>query len=219
MAAICSSFQLLDKSALPVLYKILVRPHLEYGNIVWGLFNRADQQRVEKVLRRLTKLIPKLHHLPYQQRLQELNSEHPFPVLPTTAGGHDRRLPAAARQTWPNLVPHVFFDTAVARDTRGHPWKLATKPRAIIRIRRNAFSVRVVNDWNSLPPAVVNADTLNQFKNRLDSHWVHVAHKNSSCRWLKWWWWCSDALWNISLMMLDWNGPLRPSGLSKFRTS
>ena len=74
-----------------------------------------------------------------------------------------------------DLDPHIFFDEAFARDTRGHPWKLA-KPRAITRIRRNAFSVRVINDWNSLPPAVVNADTLNQFKNRLDSHWAHIAH-------------------------------------------
>ena len=45
MAAIRRSFQLLDKSTLPVLYKTLVRPHLEYGNIVWGPFNRADQQK------------------------------------------------------------------------------------------------------------------------------------------------------------------------------
>ena len=63
-----------------------------------------------------------------------------------------------------DLNPHIFFDTAVA------------KPRAITRIRGNAFSVSVVNDWNSLPPAVVNADTLNQFKNSLDSHWAHIVH-------------------------------------------
>ena len=60
-----------------------------------------------------------------------------------------------------DLDPRIFLNTAVARDTRGHPWKLV-KPRAASRIRRNAFSVRVVNDWNSLPPTVVNADTLNQ---------------------------------------------------------
>ena len=74
-----------------------------------------------------------------------------------------------------DLNPQDFFDTAVARDTRGHPWRLV-KPRAVSRIRRNAFSVRVVNDWNSLPPAVVAAETLNQFKNRLDAHWTHMMH-------------------------------------------
>jgi len=30
----------------------------------------------------------------------------------------------------------------------------------------------VVNIWNSLPDSVVDADTLNTFKNRLDKHWL-----------------------------------------------
>jgi len=30
----------------------------------------------------------------------------------------------------------------------------------------------VVNIWNSLPDSVVDADTLNTFKSRLDKHWL-----------------------------------------------
>jgi len=29
--------------------------------------------------------------------------------------------------------------------------------------------------WNSLPDSVVMADTVNQFKNRLDKHWAKYA--------------------------------------------
>ena len=29
--------------------------------------------------------------------------------------------------------------------------------------------------WNSLPDSVVMADTVNQFKNRLDKHWANYA--------------------------------------------
>jgi len=29
--------------------------------------------------------------------------------------------------------------------------------------------------WNSLPDSVVLADTVNQFKNRLDKHWANYA--------------------------------------------
>ena len=29
--------------------------------------------------------------------------------------------------------------------------------------------------WNSLPDSVVMADTVNQFKNRLDKHWAKCA--------------------------------------------
>ena len=41
-------------------------------------------------------------------------------------------------------------------------------------LRKFSFCSRVVNRpiWNSLPDSVVDADTLNTFKNRLDKHWL-----------------------------------------------
>ena len=72
MAVIRRSFSLLDKFTLPLLFKTLVRPHLEYGNIVWGPFNRSDQLLVERVQRRATKLVRDIRHLPYQDRLKSL---------------------------------------------------------------------------------------------------------------------------------------------------
>ena len=74
-----------------------------------------------------------------------------------------------------DLDPQDYVTAATGRNTRGHTWR-PIKPRAITRIRRNAFSVRVTNDWNGLPPAVVSAETLNQFKNRLDRHWSQIAY-------------------------------------------
>ena len=38
-------------------------------------------------------------------------------------------------------------------------------------IRKYYFTERIVNMWNSLPDAVVNSSTINQFKNRLDKRW------------------------------------------------
>ena len=38
LAVIRRSFALLDEATLPMLYKTLVRPHLEYGNLIWGAF-------------------------------------------------------------------------------------------------------------------------------------------------------------------------------------
>ncbi|XP_043196519.1 uncharacterized protein LOC122367478, partial [Amphibalanus amphitrite] len=48
LAVIRRSFVLINECTLPLLYKSLVRPHLEYGNLVWGPFNRADQKLVER---------------------------------------------------------------------------------------------------------------------------------------------------------------------------
>ena len=47
LAVIRRSFALKNEATLPLLFKTLVRPHLEYGNLVWGPFNRADQKAVE----------------------------------------------------------------------------------------------------------------------------------------------------------------------------
>ena len=173
MAVIRRSFNLLDRTTLPLLIKTLVRPHLEYGNLVWGPFNRADQQLLERVQRRATKLVTDLRHRPYQERLRELQ-------LPSLYYRRQRGDMIAVFQILHgglDMDPELLFHRADARgrDLRGHPWRLA-KPRAVSRIRRNAFSTRVINEWNSLPPAVVNAETLNQFKNRLDAHWAHLIH-------------------------------------------
>jgi len=38
-------------------------------------------------------------------------------------------------------------------------------------IRKYSFCARVVIIWNSLPNELVEANTVNAFKNRLDKHW------------------------------------------------
>ena len=43
------------------------------------------------------------------------------------------------------------------------------KNRSRLNVRVHFFSQRVVNDWNKLPANVVNADSVNSFKNRLDA--------------------------------------------------
>ena len=53
--------------------------------------------------------------------------------------------------------------------TRGHTLKLA-KQRSRLDIRKNFFTLRVHDSWNSLPEHVVTAPSLNAFKGRLDSH-------------------------------------------------
>jgi len=50
---------------------------------------------------------------------------------------------------------------------RGHEKKL-TKDRSRLDTRKYFFSHRVVNGWNSLPAEVVNAESVNSFKNDYD---------------------------------------------------
>ena len=37
--------------------------------------------------------------------------------------------------------------------------------------RKYFFGVRVISVWNSLPDSVIQADSVNMFKNELDRHW------------------------------------------------
>ena len=66
----------MDKSTLVLLYKAIVRPHLEYANSVWCPFNKGDIENIEKVQKRATKLIISLKKLPYLERLRSSSFPH-----------------------------------------------------------------------------------------------------------------------------------------------
>ena len=43
------------------------------------------------------------------------------------------------------------------------------KPRARLDVRKYSFSHRAISEWNRLPEEVVNANSINSFKNKLDA--------------------------------------------------
>jgi hypothetical protein len=43
--------------------------------------------------------------------------------------------------------------------------------------RKYSFSQRVVAHWNALPESVINATSVNSFKNRLNNHWKNIEIK------------------------------------------
>ena len=49
LAVIWRLFAHLNVQTLTLLYKALVQPHLEYGNVLWGPFNHGDQILLERV--------------------------------------------------------------------------------------------------------------------------------------------------------------------------
>ena len=52
------------------LFTSLIRPILEYANVAWSL--KHDQDLLENVQHRVTKLVPKIKHLSYTDRLRAL---------------------------------------------------------------------------------------------------------------------------------------------------
>ena len=161
-----ATFTCLDELTLPKLFTTMVRPHLEYGNVIWSPRFRRDRLEVEKIQRRATKLIPSLRNMPYSDRLEALK-------LPSL---YHRRRRGDMMQTFKilkgidRLDPGDFFSLADKSLTRGHSLKIV-KQRSRLTLRQNAFSQRVINDWNALPAHVIDSPTLNTFKSRIDKVW------------------------------------------------
>jgi len=69
-----------------------------------------------------------------------------------------------------------FFELADATSwLRGHSLKLY-KPRCHTKLPQNFFSIRVINECNKLPQSVIEASSVNAFKNQLDKYWSDMGN-------------------------------------------
>lgn len=158
-------FVVRDKNTIIQLYKSLVRPNLEYCIQVWSPHYKKDVNLIERVQRRATRMIEGLENKTYQERLKECNL--------TTL--ELRRHRGDLIETFKILTDREGFDkcklfTLHSQDrTRGHSLKLV-KPRSRLNCRKFFYSQRIINSWNQLPDKVIQATSVNNFKNLLDSY-------------------------------------------------
>ena len=164
-------FKDIDKEDFGIIYKTYIRPHLEYCVQAWSPQMQKDKDCLEKIQRRATRMVKGLRKLPYQKRLKELG----------LYSLERRRLRGDMIETFKiltgkeNINPGDFFTPAdTSGGLRGHRLTLF-KPRNYTTVRRNFFSSRVVNEWNRLPQVVVEAPSVNTFKNRLDKYWKDMG--------------------------------------------
>jgi len=77
-----------------------------------------------------------------------------------------------------DVKPTDLF-TMTSTGLRGHKYKLY-KPQAHLDIRKNFFSVRVIDEWNRLPETLLRCSTLSIFKKRLDCFFKELGIRLSS---------------------------------------
>jgi hypothetical protein len=172
MLVIRNTFTYLDKESFLLLYKALVRPHVEYCNQVWHPSLQKHIDMVENVQRRATKLVPGLRDMSYEERLRTLD-------LPSLAY---RRLRGDMVEVFKiinkkynsHLAQEIL--TVNRRGTRHNDRNVQVK-FAHLNIRKNAFSNRIPKYWNTLPQHVVSAENVTTFEARLDRHWSNMPLK------------------------------------------
>ena len=66
------NFTDIGAEAFVTLYKHLIRSHLEYNNSVWSPHKKSDIEKLERVQKRATKMIPSMPKISYPDRLRKL---------------------------------------------------------------------------------------------------------------------------------------------------
>ena len=160
-----------DKATFLKLYKVYVRPHLEYAVVCWSPWTEGDKEVLEKVQRRAIGMVTNWRERNYEGRLREAGMMSLV----------DRRLRGDMIATYKvmsgkdKVDPGVLFTLPgkerLTRHTAGvHPIRSQVeKPK--LDIRRNTFSQRVVTPWNSLPDRVKAVGSVDGFKAMYDK-WV-----------------------------------------------
>lgn len=166
MGIIKRNFADLDKNSFILIYKAMVRSHLEYASSVWNPYKKCLIKDLEIIQKRATKLIHACKDFSYKDRLS-------FLQLPTLKY---RRFRGDMIEVYKIL--NGFYDTRLTPPlernldsrTRGNSFKLKVE-RCRYDVRKFSFCNRVINVWNSLPDYVVTSGSVNIFKNNLDKHW------------------------------------------------
>ena len=165
-----------DPENMTRLFKVYVRPHLEYAQSSWSPWTQADCNVLEQVQQRFTRQVSGMGGMSYQERLDKLGL--------TTL--QDRRERGDVIKTYKILTgkvdvqPDTWFKplmnregAASTRATCGH--LNLDRREANSEMRKNQFSVRVVPKWNDLPNQVKQQTTLNGFKNAYDDHKIKLT--------------------------------------------
>ena len=160
-----------EKQLIVPLYKAIVRPHLEYCIQAWRPYRKKDIDKLERIQRRATKMIPELRDFSYESRLLQCG----LTTLETRRLRGDQIEVFKIVNGYEDVDRNMFFKLKEGSRTRGHKAALV-KEQCRLDMRKYSFSQRVINEWNKLPNDCVNASSVNMFKNRIDRYLIRVGY-------------------------------------------
>lgn len=175
LGQIARSFSYRNADTFVRLYKLYVRPHLEFASPAWAPWYAGDIELLERVQMKAVKMVSGLRGRTYEERLVELDMvtlkqrrvETDMAQVHKIVHGIDR----VEAKTW-----FKFSHNENERSTRAttDPTHLSS---AVFRtdIRKNFFSVRTINGWNKIPAEIREIPLSWRFKKRLREHYKSSA--------------------------------------------
>ena len=158
------TYKYLDKESFLLLYKSLIRPHLEYANVIWSPIFKYQSITIERVQRRATKILAETKGMSYEQRLKYLQ----LPSLKYRRLRGDMIQMFKIIKEIDDVDPDNFFEKSSFEKTRNSAEKVSLRFTKS-NIKKHCFSVRAAQNWNTkLTPLTKLTDDLNTFKELLD---------------------------------------------------
>ena len=157
----------IPKDILLQLFKTIVRPVLEYGDVVWTGLTKGDQNSLESVQYRAARMISGHHGLPYpshqtvysQLRLPSLTFRRKFHTLTTLFKLLNGHCPPHLQ----SLLPSTRLSATESRYPLRNGRNLSTQIPKSVRTQK-AFFHTATQLWNSLPVETRTATSLRLFK-------------------------------------------------------
>ena len=152
------------------LFKSMVRTPMEHAGVVWSPYKKKHINILEKIQKHFTKFMYGMKNLTYHERLTRLK-------LPSL---EYRRFRGDLIETYKIL--HSLYDPLTTKSlltvdsqtiTRSNGLKLK-KVRTNYKQYQMFFTNRIPTHWNKLPRDIVTANSLNQFKNKVDTHFKGI---------------------------------------------
>ena len=190
---IVRNLMLREKNVMLSVYKMLIRPHLEYCVQLWNPVPEHGSWslilELEGVQRRFTRLIDEIGTLPYSERLDILN-------LTTLA---ERRIRGDLIEVFKALngfssLNSIFNISRSGLNLISGEVK-KTSSTKVKTLHKHFLTERIVMIWNMLPVEVKSSMSVNDFKINLE-HFKKTNMENVGCE-------SSAYYWNVSKTVLS----------------
>lgn len=150
-----------------VAYTTLVRPLLEYADVVWDPHTKTDSAMLERVQKKALRFI----HNAYSRRVSvtELRRRSDLPTLESRRKLHRLKILHSIVNGYSKLDFNTYLEFNMSRPTRNKHNKTILMPLTRTNAHRLSFFPRTIAEWNTLPRDVTNLTNQNAFSTAIQN--------------------------------------------------